>query len=594
MEYILEDTGRLRQWLDRKKQNLEAIRSPYDSLWEEIRKVYEPTIGLAITGDASYKNFREDEKIINSKPRDLLHRLSSGLQSGITNQAKQWFLFSTKDKNLMNSNSVRKYCEQATEAVQNAINRSNIYTSLDQLYLQLGAFGTAASLIVPDEKSGVRMIVCDAGSYWISQDITNRVDTLLRRMRMSLSQLRDDFGVRALSEHMIQMIAAGRSDDEVTVYNLVYPSDTGIKIRDIDESRTFTSVYWIEEDYGKNGKNHGILDIRSYGYNPIVAPRWTLRSNSPYGVGCGEIGLGDALELQALERASLKIVAMEADPPIAAPASMRDEVFDLNPGGITFYNSVQGGAIPVQRVYEARQSIEAVQLKIQNVEQRLGNTFFTDLFALMINLNLAPKRMTATEVTELTAEKVALLGPILTRLNSDLLRPLVDAVWSIVVTSSVDNEQDEYGVLTPPSMLEDKEMKIEFMSTLHTEQMSNTRLSSIDMVLQRIANAANVIPDIIDNFDADEYAMTVARSSYEGGIIRDKKDVEAIRAARAKAIQAAQAAQSAQNQLAQSEVIKNLSQSKVGNGSQNALGMMIDRQDEEADNQEQMQEVEYI
>lgn len=588
MKYIVGDTCTIRSWLEARKKSLEDIRTPYESLWKTIRSVFEPAIGKSLKGDidlSSDSALRDDKNIINSKPRDLLHRIASGLQSGITNQARQWFRMIPSDTNLTRISIVRKYADKATEELQKVMNRSNVYPSLDQIYLHLCAFGTAAGIIVPDRKSVLRMIVCDTGSFWISEDKSGRVDTLMRRLRMTYSQIRDEFGVRALPEYIRQSLNEGRHEDSATIYNLIFPSDSAPKIRDVPEDREFVSVYWIDGDCVGSSKltNNGILDIRSFGYNPIVAPRWTVRSSTPYGVGCGEIGLGDALELQELERASLKIVAMETNPAIAAPASMRDEPMDSSPGALVFYPDNQGGNIPVQRLYETHQSLDVIQNKITSVEMRLSQTFYEDLFAMMITLNMAPKTMTAREVSELSSEKVALLGPILTRMNDDLLRPLVDACWSVLVDRAYDDYTeagyDQTGILEPPSQLSGRDLQIEFVSSLHSEQMSSARLNGVDRIIDRIGVAAQISPDIIDNFNFDEYANILAMSSFENGVIRDRAAVEQIRDARAK--QLAQQ-QLAQQQLQAAKTASEFSKAKMSNN-ESALDLLTEPQSQMAE-----------
>lgn len=582
MRYLVGDTATIRRWLEVRKKTLERWRVPYEPLWKTIRAVFEPSIGRALKGDIELSDdsaLRDDKAIINSRPRDLLHRMAAGLQSGITNQARQWFRMMPQESGLTQFSSVRKYTDRATEALQEALNRSNIYPALDQVYMHLGAFGTAAALVVPDKQAGMRMIVCDTGSFWISEDRAGRVDTLMRRLRMTYSQLRDEFGMRALPEYIKQNLKEGLHEDTVTVFNLIFPADSAPKMQDVAEERQFVSVYWLDNEGGttSNIANHGILDVRSFSYNPIIAPRWTVRASTPYGVGPGEIGLGDALELQELERASLKIVAMEANPALAAPASMRDEPMDSSPGAMVFYPDTQGGNIPVQRLYETHQSLDVIQAKISAVEARLSQTFYSDLFAMMINLNMAPKTMTAREVTELSSEKVALLGPILTRMNDDLLRPLVDACWAILVEAARENAEvtgvDDTGILEAPSQLAGKTLQIEFVSSLHAEQMASARLNGLDVVINRLGTAAQFVPDILDNFDGDEYANLVARSSYENGIIRDKKDVEQIRQGRAIAQQ--QQMQAAQ-QLQAAQTAKELSKAKLRGGKESALDAITD------------------
>lgn len=569
----MADHERLARWIAKRKASLEAARNPHESLWIDIRDNYEPSIGIALDGEIDPNTVgRGDDKIFNSKPRTLLHRLSAGLQSGITNQARQWFRFMAPNRSTGTPRNARSYLDAATMAVQNELNRSNVYPTLDQIYLRLGAFGTSGSLLVPDGDYGVRMILCDEGSYWIAEDIRGRVNTLMRRIAMTAGQAEEEFGKGSLPAPVRQLIDNKRYEENVFVWNLVCPAEQVDGIGgDILKDRPFASVYWYGGACG--GSNTGtsvpdnhVIAVRSYDYNPIIAPRWNVRGGTAYGIGPGEMGLGDAKELQQLELAKMKLVEGEADPAMLAPSSMRGEPVDTGPGGLTYYPEQPqstGTTRPVQRLFETRQSIEAVQMAITQVEDRLSQTFFQDLFSMMMNLNLAPKEMTAREVSELSAEKVALLGPILTRLNSDLLSPLVDGVWAIMVRQARENG-DVHGILDAPRSLSGEEFSVEYVSSLHIEQQSSSRLSGLYRLLEFSQGCAQVDPNVPAKLDVNRMLDIAAESLREGGAVRDSKEAQKIIAQRQ---QAAMQAQQAQEMEAQSQAVRNMADAKLQDGS---------------------------
>ena len=201
-------------------------------------------------------------------------------------------------------------------------------------------------------------------------------------------------------------------------------------------------------------------------------------------------------------------------------------------------------------------------LAIQDTENRLKQTFYSDLFAMMINLNMQPKQMTAREVNELSGEKVALLGPILTRLNNDLLNPIVDAVFAIAI---------DLGILPEaPSILQGKELRVEYVSSLHVDQAATSRLSGLYRILEFAGGIAKFNPEIVDKLDTDEMIDIAAKSLVENGVVRDDEDVKAIRAARAEAqAKAAQAEQQARMIPAMAKAGRDLAATPVGDG--NAL-----------------------
>ena len=87
-------SAELLKWATTVKASLEKARLPFEGLWGDIRRNFEPTLGKALSQGRDLNEEaakRDDEAILNSKTRDVVGRLASGLQSGITNQARQWF-----------------------------------------------------------------------------------------------------------------------------------------------------------------------------------------------------------------------------------------------------------------------------------------------------------------------------------------------------------------------------------------------------------------------------------------------------------------------------------------------------------------------
>lgn len=551
------DCLKLRKWLDVRKRTLHKKRLPHESKWRDIRKNFCPTLGKSLdsaewdTNDRDAQ--RDDEAIYNSTPVIQHEKLAAGLQSGITNQARQWFVFRARNEKAADSAAVRQYLGKITNYAHDRINGSNIYAALDQIYRRLAAFGQSVALLVPDDEMVMRLIVSDEGSYWISEDRRGRVNQLMRRLRYTLSQMEDDFGRDALTDAMREALDKGELEEERTVWHLVFPVralPNDLVIYDIPNDREYASVYWLESGNAECG---GILAIRSYDYCPIIAPRWEVNGLSPYGHGPGEKGLGDAKELQRLELSSLRISEMESNPPYAVPSSLRGEAIDTGPGGLVFYDPIAAGSdrIPIGSLFQTPGNASLVEQKIQAVTDRLNRIFYVDLFAMLLNLEMRQQPRTAAEVNELAQEKVSLLGPVLTRLNQDLLKPLVDGVWHLAYAKVIEDAQaaggDATGILDAPEALligiapdadgRTDALEIKYTSTLHAEQEATARLSGPFRFIEFYGGVANVLqrPDLADNVDGDKLLRGAASVLDAEGYIVDEDKVKKIRKERAEA-----------------------------------------------------------
>jgi len=317
----------------------------------------------------------------------------------------------------------------------------------------------------------------------------------------------------------------GKNEQEYTVWNYIYPNDG--KIEDIPRERKYLSVYW------RDGANATVLDIRSFSYKPIIAPRWS-EIEGPYGYGPGHLALSDCKELQKLEEDKLEAVAVAIRPPITVPEDMAGLPINNYPGGVT--PRKDGGMSPDSKhailpLYNVRPDLNAMRETIMQVEQRIDKAFFTDLFAMMLALSARPKQMTAREVNELAQEKMSLLGPVLSNMDIGLLDPVVDATMQILLENGT--------IPPPPEVLQGVEYKTKYVSVLHTEMQATSAMGSMIKLLDFAAIMIQLKPDVADKIDADQGIDEAAQAlDCPATFILDDEAVAAVRQARAEQQQA--------------------------------------------------------
>lgn len=561
----------LRGKLAKRASSMKSARVPHESVWKDIAANYEPMFGRPLSGLgadlADVYGSRNDDAIINSQPRTALSRLGAGMHGGITSPSSQWFRLSVEHAQTKERPDAKGWLDEVTRGMAAVFAQSNIYTVLHQMYLHCGAFGTAAALLVPDKEHVMHMIMLDEGAYWVGTDNRERPATLLRAFVFTAEQIEEEFGDRAVAEDVAVKTAldTDRREQKFVIWNLVTPNGGGLDVPDIDKGMPYLSLYWRE-----GSPTETMLDIRGYGFNPIMAPRWHILAGA-YGYGPGHVALGDAKELQKLESDLLQAIAKSVDPPVTVPESMRDEPINTFPGAVTYRRD--GGASPDHRqsvapLYEMRLDIGALREQIQVVEERISRAFFTDLFAMLLQLSTRPKQMTAREVNELSQEKMSLIGPVLTRMNTDLLDPLIDAAFAIMFEAGLFPEV--------PEVLQGMPLTVRYVSILHTEQQSSSRLGSMIKLIDFGAMVAQLDPscaDKIDTLQAIDEAADVL--DVPAGVVRSDEVVDRMRQERVEEQQAQQMAAAAAAAPGMARAARDLSETRTGQGS--ALDGVLER-----------------
>jgi hypothetical protein len=162
-----------------------------------------------------------------------------------------------------------------------------------------------------------------------------------------------------------------------------------------------------------------------------------------------------------------------------------------------------------------------------------------------------------------------MLGPVLERIEHELLAPIVERVFSVMSRA---------GILPPaPPEVQGNPINVEFVSMLATAQAA-AQTGGIERLLGVAGNLVAIDPAVMDNIDVD-YALDKFSSlmNNDPRLIRSPEQLKAIRDQRMKQQQAEAAAQQmgmmADNAQKMAAAGQTLSQTDVGGG-QNALEQM--------------------
>jgi hypothetical protein len=147
--------------------------------------------------------------------------------------------------------------------------------------------------------------------------------------------------------------------------------------------------------------------------------------------------------------------------------------------------------------------------------------------------------MSQLEVTKRLEEMQSVLGPVLSRLNSELLQPLVIRQFKIMLRAGVLPEA--------PDLVKERgvDIDIQFVNQLARSQQIQD-VSSIQQWVQNLAGLAQLDPEVIDNINSDGIARHTAKILGVPEVaVANQDEIEQTRAARQQAQQQQQALESA-------------------------------------------------
>lgn len=532
------DIANMRKKLEGRRKQLLDEQSTWRGWWSEVSDVILPDHGRYLAGDDKPDNdgTKRHSKILDSTATDAMDILASGMQSGLTSPARPWFRLAVPDPDMLDYMPVRDWLFQVEKLMRFIFARSNVYQSLHQTYMELGGFCTGAMAVLEDYDKVIRCRAFTAGEYVLGADERGVIDTMYRKFEMTAMNLVTMFGEDKVSMPVLNAFKNGNEETPFFVVHAIEPNDSRIVGVGGNRNMPFRSIYYEEK-----GTTDKILQVSGFESFPVLAPRWNVVGRNIYGVGPGRKILGDVKMLQKMQEKSLVAIDKAIEPPIIAPTAMQRQAINTFPGGVTYSNEMdmKSGLRPL---YEVRPDIQSNEFKIERVQYAIRKGLYNDLFLMLQEPDLKRKPLTATEVAERHEEKLLMLGPVLERLHAELLDPLIDRTFEIMVRNNL--------VPPAPPEVQGVDLRVEYISLLAQAQKM-VALSSLDQLAMAVGQMAPIIPQILDHFDEREFIEEYADGlGTPPKVLRDKKAVAAIQKARAEQQQAAIGMEQA-NQAAQ-------------------------------------------
>ncbi len=467
--------------IKRRYEALKARKSVLEGHCEEIAEYCSPR-HMGFTGYRE-KNEKRMTRVLDSTGVNALDLLTAGLHGLATNPASKWFGLRVVQPGYEDNDSAKKWLSDVAQTMWAYMYApgSNLTTALNECYHEMGGFGTACIFIGERDAGGLLFQTRPLHECFIAENHENVVDTVYRKTTMTARQVAMQWP-KTHSEDVRKMITANKPDDPVEIVHAVYPRSDRERGKRNRVNQPFASCYM-------EVKAEHLLEESGYPEFPYAVPRWVKLPGEEYGRSPAMTALPDVKMLQEMRRSYIKSLQKNADPPLLVPDDSLVGPVRTTPGGLLYYRGdreitpLQNGA----RLPEVKEDIRDLQNQIRT-------TFFADILQIVSDAD-----MTATEVVQRTTERMRILGPIIGRIESELLGPLISRVFGIL---------SRMGVMPPaPPDLAGLDMAIEFVSPIAMAQKqteANALTSTLGVLLPMVE--ATQDPSILKPFKKDKLA----------------------------------------------------------------------------------------
>ena len=439
--------------------NLEGQRENWQNHFQELADYMLPR-----KADIVRKRTRGEkrmEQIFDGTALQSVDLLSASLHGMLTSGATPWFHLAMKDQDIGRDAEVEEWLEDTSQRMIRAFNQSNFETEIHEMYVDLVVFGTGCMFVEMDNGKR-RFSTRHISEFHIAENQYGLVDTVFRKYKLPARQAVLRFGYDDVTDY-IRKVYDKKPDDEVTLLHAVLPRFDRDPTKMDSANMPFASVYVCMESKMP-------ISVKGFQEFPYVVPRFLKATGETMGRSPAMVALPDVKMLNLMSKTIIQAAQKQIDPPLLVP----DDGFILpirtNPGGLNFFRAGSRDTITPLNVGAN------IPIGLQMEEQRrqaIRSAFYVDQL-----LSGGAPNMTATEVVQRQEERMRVIGPVLGRLMNEMLRPLIDRTFSLMLRNEM--------LMQAPEILQGRDVDIEYVSPLARAQKSaslNNTMKALEVLM---------------------------------------------------------------------------------------------------------------
>lgn len=479
---------------------LKVQQSNFANLWQEIADYMTPWRNAIV--NTVEPGTKLTSKIYDSTAVQALTIASSAVHGSVTPSTLRWFSLSLADQSLLDQD-ILIWLDSISNLIFTLLVSSNFDAEAQELYSDLLAFGTGALAIeeidahMGDIFPGIRFQTQQPGTFVIAEGPNGIVDTVFREKPMRLGAIAQRWGLDKVSESTRTKVEAGKQDDMGTVLHMIYPRAAGaMDNSDIvaPKNRPIASV-WVELQPG--GDVPHLLEERGRFDMPIFVPRWRKMSGEQLGRSPGMNVLPDVRTLNQAVELRLRAWSLAVGPPIITPDRGVIGSVRLEPFGRTYTRP--GSTVEMLKIPS---NFDVANFQEEQLRSVIRQGFFVDLLQFQAKPG---NPISATEAAIRFQTMQRILGPVVSRLQSEFLSPLIRYIYRLL--------QRRNALPAPPPSIAglDPDLDIIFEGPLARVQRA-TDVEAINQFFSLALPLAEVVEEVIPRINGNEVVEAMAQA----------------------------------------------------------------------------------
>lgn len=499
--------------------NLRDKRANWENFWQEVA---DHSLGRRdFTTTMVTEGRRKDRRIYDASSSHAATMLAAALQSILTNASTKWFSLSVENEDLRDIESVQRWLHDTELRMYAEFGSrgARFSPSISQTYQDIVGFGTSIHFVEDVPGRGAVHSSRPISECYIAQDSHDIVDTVYRRFWFTAAQAVDKWG-DGVSAGVKKDIEGGRHENKREYLHAVEPN------QDFNPEATGLNRFPVSSHYIQIENKH-VLEIGGFEEFPFMVPRWLLDNGETYGRGPAMNALPTQKNLNVVIRDWMIAIQKDLSPPMMVADDGVISQIRLDPNSLVVVRAGTSNQDPIRPI-QSGSNLVATNEEITRLQGEVRKIMHQDI------LELTDKPgMTATHVIELTNRAQQWIGPMLDRIRIELLEPLIERVFNIMLRAGM--------FIEPPEELSGENILINYIGPAARAQTSADVQAVAGLVNQAI-EWGQLNPNLDAEIDFPAALREVGRGlGAPITVFNDKQTKDAILAQRAAAAEAARA-----------------------------------------------------
>jgi hypothetical protein len=458
----------------------------WNALWQDIKDLVRP--GTSDFNRTRFAGAPNTDRIFDGTAPWALEQFASGLHSYLTSPTERWFQLGSANPKIRENEEVLAHCERISDEIYAAYSlpQSNHNQSLHESFLDVGGFGILNICQEWSDKINAPVFrAFPLASYRVLENDEGTVDTVYRDVEYTTRQAKQRWG-----EKLPKAIRESQDTEKRWKFvHCVYPrSDKDRNGRLDGKGMPFASV-WVSEDCKE------VVWEGGYDSLPYHVARWEKIAGENYGRSPAMTCLPDIRMINEMAKVVISAAQLTIRPPMQLPNDNFLTPLDMTPGALNYRQDDDRKAEPLMTGARPDIGEEMVAKRAEHISR----CFYAELMML----KWKNERQTATEIMERRDDMLRQMAPMLGRLQSELLGPMLKRTYQLLL---------KRGMLPPhPDILNGEKLEITYISPAAIAQRGS-KMNELTRWLQGdILPLSQIDPGVLDAVNLEKLPFISAR-----------------------------------------------------------------------------------